>query len=74
MKNLTTAAIGSFIGILAAVWISKALTDFLYQTTTLDPWILTASITAIGVIASAASLLPAIRAAGIEPISAIRYE
>jgi ABC-type lipoprotein release transport system permease subunit len=50
------------------------LASFLYETSPHDPWILACSVAALAAIASAASLLPAIRAARIEPIAAIRCE
>jgi ABC-type lipoprotein release transport system permease subunit len=46
----------------------------LYGTSPRDPWVLLASVAALTLIASAASLLPALRAARIEPMTAIRRE
>ena len=53
---------------------SRALASFLYGTSTRDPWVFAGAIVALAIIASAASLLPAIRAAGIQPMQAIRSE
>jgi ABC-type lipoprotein release transport system permease subunit len=43
-------------------------------TSTRDPWVIAGSLLALAVIASAASLLPALRAARIEPMTAMRCE
>jgi ABC-type antimicrobial peptide transport system permease subunit len=73
-ENTWVAASGCLIGLFAAVLASKALTSFLYGTSTHDPWVLTGSVLALALIASAASLLPAIRAARIDPMEALRTE
>ena len=61
-------------GLVAALLASRALASFLYGTSARDPWVLVGSVAALAVIASAASLLPAVRAARIEPMTAIRCE
>jgi predicted permease len=72
--NAAVAGIGSGAGLVAAVLSSRALASFLYNTSPHDPWILLGSVAALVAIASAASLLPALRAARLEPIAAIRCE
>ena len=73
-QNALVAAIGSSVGLVAAVLASRALASFLYETSPRDPWVLVGSVAALTAIASASSLLPALRAARIEPITAIRCE
>jgi predicted permease len=73
-ENAIVALAGCAAGFIAAIAASSALASFLYETSPHDPWILIGSVAALSVIASAASLLPAIRAARIEPIVAIRCE
>jgi ABC-type lipoprotein release transport system permease subunit len=46
----------------------------LYGTSVRDPWVLVGSVGVLAVIASAASLLPAARAARIEPMAALREQ
>jgi predicted permease len=72
--NTFIAAVGTAVGLIVAILASRALASFLYDTSPRDPWILIGSVTVLAFIASAASLLPAIRAARIEPITAIRCE
>jgi len=58
----------------AALLASRVLASFLYGTSVRDPWVLAGSVAALALIASAASLLPAARAARIEPMAALRTE
>jgi putative ABC transport system permease protein len=73
-ENAVIAFAGCTAGLFAAIGLSRVLASFLYQTSPRDPWIMLSSVAALSAIASAASLLPAIRAARIEPITAIRCE
>jgi predicted permease len=73
-ENAWVAAGGSLAGLLIALLASRALASFLYETSAHDPWVLLGSVTALALIASAASLMPALRAARIEPIQALRTE
>ena len=73
-ENVWVAVSGSIVGLGAAMLASRALQSFLYGTSTRDPWVLVGSVFALISIASAASLLPALRAARIEPMEALRSE
>jgi ABC-type antimicrobial peptide transport system permease subunit len=73
-QNAAVAMAGTVAGLIAALLASRALASFLYGTSARDPWVFAASIAALALIASAASLLPALRAAKVEPMNAIRCE
>jgi len=73
-ENSIAAATGSGAGLITSVLLSRALASFLYETSPRDPWVLMGAVAALTVIASAASLLPALRAAWIEPMQALRME
>lgn len=73
-ENAWIAITGSIAGLVAALMASKALKSFLYSTSVRDPWVMSASVLALLAVASAASLLPALRASKIEPIEALRAE
>ncbi|QNI37110.1 ABC transporter permease [Edaphobacter albus] len=73
-ENAVVAAMGCVAGLVAAIMLSKLLVSFLYETPPRDPLVFGGSILLLTTIACAASFLPALRAARIEPISAIRYE
>jgi ABC-type antimicrobial peptide transport system permease subunit len=73
-QNAAVAFVGTAAGLLIALLASRALASFLYGTSTRDPWVFAGSIVVLAAIASAASLLPALRAAKIDPMAAIRCE
>jgi ABC-type antimicrobial peptide transport system permease subunit len=74
LQNATVALVGTSLGLVAALLASRALASFLYGTSTRDPLVFAGSILALVIIASAASLLPALRSARINPMVAIRCE
>jgi predicted permease len=73
-ENAWVAAGGSLAGLAIALLTSRALASFLYGTSVHDPWVLVGSVAALTLIASAASLVPALRASRIDPIQALRAE
>ena len=73
-QNLWIVMGGSVAGLIAALFATRALASFLFLTSAHDPWVISASLLALALTACAASLLPALRASRIEPISAIRCE
>jgi ABC-type antimicrobial peptide transport system permease subunit len=74
MENAWIAVVGIVAGVGAALLFAKALKSFLYEIAPTDPWVLLASALLLGVVACAASLVPAVRAARIDPMDAIRCE
>jgi len=73
-ENAWIAAGGSAAGLAMALLASRALASFLYGTSTRDPLVLVGSVAALILISSAASLFPALRAARIDPMQALRTE
>lgn len=73
-ENAWIAAAGSALGLLVAVLASRALKTFLYGTSPRDPWVMTLSLAVLCLIAAIASLIPAIRAASVDPMTALRTE
>ena len=73
-QNASVALAGAAAGLIAALLASRALASFLYGITARDPWVFAGSILMLALIASAASLLPALRSARINPMEAIRCE
>jgi predicted permease len=73
-ENARVAIVGCVAGLVAAILASRVLASFLYEVSPHDPWVLVASAALLLAIASCASLLPAFRAARIDPIVAIRCE
>jgi predicted permease len=73
-QNVAVTVAGALAGLAAALLASRALASFLYGTSTHDPLVLVASMLLLALVASAASLAPAIRASRINPLTAIRTE
>ena len=73
-ENVLVAAVGAGAGMIAALLASRALASFLYETSPRDTSVLAGSVAALAIIASAASILPALRAARIDPMRALRNE
>ena len=73
-ENAWIAAGGSLLGLIIALLVTRTLTSFLYSTSSHDPWVLLGSVAALVFVASVASLLPAVRAARLDPMEALRTE
>jgi predicted permease len=73
-QNAWVAIAGCIAGMIAAVLATRAMASFLFETSPRDPWVLLASIAVLLMISSCASLLPALQAARIDPMLAIRCE
>jgi len=63
---------GSIIGLAGAVAASRLLKSFVFGVSTLDPLVLVVCSVLVLLLAMAASLLPARRAASIDPMKALR--
>jgi len=66
--------LGLLIGIPASIACSRLIATQLYQVQGWDPFVLGGSIIALGVCALFASIIPAQRAASIDPVNALRAE
>ena len=71
-ENLLVTAAGVIVGLSAVVATGRYVHSVLYGVATLDPLFLMAACALIGVVASAATIMPAWRAAQIDPMNAIR--
>jgi putative ABC transport system permease protein len=65
---------GVVMGLGAAVFAAKLLTDFLYQVKAVDPWTYVGVAILLLVVGSVAAMVPARRAAAVEPMQALREE
>ncbi|HUB19343.1 MAG TPA: ABC transporter permease [Acidobacteriaceae bacterium] len=73
-SGLKLAAAGCVIGLAGAFFASHLLRSFVFGVSTLDPLVLTLATSTVLLLAMAASLLPARRAAAINPVEALRGE
>lgn len=67
-------AVGSVVGVLAALGIGRAARSQLYQLEGHDPVVFVMAVLVLVVVAFAAGLLPARRAAQTDPMHALRYD
>jgi putative ABC transport system permease protein len=65
---------GLVVGLGLAVLAAKLLKDFLFQVSSVDPWTYVGVAILLLVVGSIAALLPARRAAAVEPMQALREE
>ncbi|NUQ30984.1 MAG: hypothetical protein HOQ35_21050, partial [Acidobacteriaceae bacterium] len=67
-------AVGLALGIPAAIGSGKLMTDQLFGVKPWDPVMITAAVVLLALAALLASLIPARRAAGVDPMVALRSE
>jgi len=73
-QGLRLVVIGSVVGLIAAVATTKLLGTLLVGLQPNKPLLLIAAVTALFLVALAASCIPAWRAARVDPMEALRYE
>ncbi len=66
--------LGCGIGVVAALWATRLLRSMLFQVDPLNPFVIVLAALSIFLLALAASILPARRAASVEPMQALRAE
>jgi predicted permease len=71
---LTAATCGVVGGVIASVWLSRALESLLYGIHAADPTTLSVTAASLLVVVVGAAMLPAIRVARIAPATALRIE
>jgi ABC-type antimicrobial peptide transport system permease subunit len=71
-QGVTLAALGIIVGALASMLLTRMLTSLLYGVTARDPITFTIVALILGAVAIVASLLPARRAARVDPLVALR--
>ena len=67
-------AVGGLVGLLAAVGLGRLARSLLFELDGYDPAVLGASMILLAVVALAAGLVPAMRAARIQPMTALRQD
>jgi putative ABC transport system permease protein len=73
-QGMSVAAVGVGVGLLGAALLTRSLTTLLYRTAPLDPATVASVVALLGGICAAACLVPAWRAARVDPTIALRGE
>jgi putative ABC transport system permease protein len=73
-QAMAPVALGLLAGFAGALAAGRVLASLLYQVSPRDPVLLATAVLLLGGVALAASLLPARRAAGLDPLNALRNE
>jgi ABC-type antimicrobial peptide transport system permease subunit len=73
-QAMLLAFVGLGVGLVAALALSRTMTTLLFDLSPTDPLTFATVAGVLGVVAFLASYLPARRAAGIDPIEALRAE
>jgi predicted permease len=73
-QGLVLTAVGVVLGLVAAAALTRAMTALLFGVSALDPMTYGGVALGIGVVALAATYLPARRAARVDPAAALRWE
>ena len=71
-QSMAIAVTGAATGVVASFWISKALQQFLYGVTPHDALSFTGVAVLLLVVAAVATIVPARRAASVDPVSVLR--
>ncbi|HEX5244121.1 MAG TPA: FtsX-like permease family protein, partial [Tepidisphaeraceae bacterium] len=74
LQGLRTAAIGCAAGLALGIWLSHFIGSMLYGISALDPATYGGVICLILLVATCASLMPAVRASRVEPVQVLREE
>jgi putative ABC transport system permease protein len=73
-RSMIMAAIGVGLGLLAAAWLTQFMASLLYQVTSVDPATFVAVALLFSAVALGASVVPALKAIRIDPLTALRCE
>ena len=73
-EGLTMMAVGLVIGLAGVAAAGQLLASELYQVPTVDPMAIAVSAVAVAVVAVLASLIPALRASRVEPMTVLRSD
>jgi predicted permease len=73
-SGMRLALVGIAIGAVASALVAKVLEAYLYGISSVDPLAYLAAAVVLVLVAGAANLVPALRAARVSPMTALRYE
>ncbi len=73
-QGIGLATLGLVAGIVGAIGLTRLMTSVLYDVTPADPWTYASVTGGLLAVAAVASVIPALRAARVDPVTALRIE
>jgi ABC-type antimicrobial peptide transport system permease subunit len=73
-RSAVLTAFGSVVGIVGSSFLTRSLSSLLFEVSPLDLFSFSAAVTILALVSIGASLLPAWRAARVDPIIAMQSE
>lgn len=73
-QGMALAGLGIVIGVAAAIALTRVLQSVLYEVSTTDPWVFAATVVLLAGVAAVACLIPALRAARVDPLRVMKTE
>jgi ABC-type antimicrobial peptide transport system permease subunit len=73
-ETILLLGVGMAAGVALALWAGRAAATLLYGVQPYDPVSMVSAVALLGAAALAASYIPALRAASLEPMAALRVE
>jgi putative ABC transport system permease protein len=73
-EGMALAVLGTALGLAGGAALSRLMRSILYQVSPVDPWTFAAAVPILALAAALACLVPALRAARLDPVKALRDE
>ena len=73
-RGLILACVGTVLGALASVFVGNLIRDVLYEVKPLDGWVFLSVAVVLLFVSTTAALIPAVRAASVDPMRTLREQ
>jgi putative ABC transport system permease protein len=73
-RGVRLIGIGTLVGFVASFWLTRFLASQIWGVSATDPWTFAFVVTLVSLVGVAACMLPASRAAAVDPLVALRHE
>ena len=73
-RGVRLTGIGTIVGLVASLWLTRFLASQIWGVSATDPWTFAFVVTLVALVGASACVLPASRAAAVDPLVALRHE